>query len=83
MIEVTHHDSIAILRMANGRSNAMSLEFCELLSARFEELAASSAHAVVITGTGKIFSAGVDLVRLLVAAQPTPVHFCRRYAACF
>src|SRR6516164_7004869 len=65
MIEVTNHDSIAILRMANGKANAMSFDFCELLSARFEELAASSAHAIVITGTGKIFSAGVDLVRLL------------------
>src|SRR5215467_11777837 len=65
MIEVTHHDSIALLRMANGKANVMSLEFCEQLSARFEELAASSAHAIVITGTGKIFSAGVDLFRLL------------------
>ena len=65
MIEVSHQDSIAILRMANGKANAMSLEFCELLSVRFEELAASSAHAIVITGTRKIFSAGVDLVRLL------------------
>ena len=65
MIEVSHQDSIAILRMANGKANAMSLEFCELLSVRFEELATSSAHAIVITGTGKIFSAGVDLVRLL------------------
>jgi len=65
MIEVSHQDSIAILRMANGKANAMSLEFCELLSVRFEELAASSAHAIVITGTRKIFSAGIDLVRLL------------------
>ena len=65
MIEVTHHGSIAIMRMASGKANAMSLEFCELLSARFEDLAASSAHAIVITGTGKIFSAGVDLFRLL------------------
>jgi enoyl-CoA hydratase len=65
MIEISHQDSIAILRMANGKANAMSLEFCELLSVRFEELATSSAHAIVITGTRKIFSAGVDLVRLL------------------
>ena len=65
MIEVTHHGSIAIMRMASDKANAMSVEFCELLSARFEDLAASSAHAIVITGTGKIFSAGVDLFRLL------------------
>jgi hypothetical protein len=44
MIEVSHQDSIAILSMANGKANVMSLEFCELLSVRFEELAASSAR---------------------------------------
>ena len=74
MIEVTHHDSIALLRMANGKANVMSLEFCEQLSARFEELAASSAHAIVITGTGKIFSAGVDLFRLLDGG---PAYICK------
>ena len=82
MIEVSHQDSIAILRMANGKANAMSLEFCELLSVRFEELATSSAHAIVITGTRKIFSAGVSFA-CSMAARPTSVNFCRHYAACF
>jgi hypothetical protein len=31
MIEVTYHDSVALLRMANGKANVMSLEFCERL----------------------------------------------------
>ena len=42
MFEVTHHDSVAIMRMANGKANAMGLEFCELLYARFGELPAAS-----------------------------------------
>ena len=42
MFEVTHHNSIAIMRMANRKANAMGLEFCELLSARFGELPAAS-----------------------------------------
>jgi len=43
----------------------MDVEFCEAIAARFEELKKSKARAVVLTGEGKIFSAGVDLVRAL------------------
>src|SRR6266446_7216361 len=46
----------------------MSLDFCEALTARFA--AVSSARAVVLTGTERIFSAGVDLVRLLEGGAP-------------
>ncbi len=70
MIELTRHDGVAVLRMANGKANAMSLEFCELLNARFEEIQATAARAIVITGQGRIFSAGVDLVRLIEGGVP-------------
>jgi enoyl-CoA hydratase/carnithine racemase len=63
MIEVVSQDDVAILRMADGKANAMSIELCEAVTARFGELA--HARAVVITGNGRIFSAGVDLLRLL------------------
>src|SRR6516225_9296799 len=46
----------------------MSMEFCEALIARFAEI--SSARAVVMTATGRTFSAGVDLVRLLEGGAP-------------
>src|SRR5262249_48114337 len=63
MIEVTSQDDVAILRLADGKANAMSIEFCETVTARFAELA--DARAIVITASGRIFSAGVDLLRLL------------------
>ena len=68
MIELSERDGVALLRLADGKANAMSLDFCEALTARFAAL--SSARAVVLTGTGTIFSAGVDLVRLLEGGAP-------------
>jgi enoyl-CoA hydratase/carnithine racemase len=68
MIEATSRDDVAIVRMADGKANAMSIEFCETVTARFSELA--PARAIVITGSGRIFSAGVDLLRLLDGGEP-------------
>jgi enoyl-CoA hydratase/carnithine racemase len=68
MIEVSEQNGVAILRMADGKANTMTIELCEALIARFKE--ASRARAVVITGSGRIFSAGVDLVRLLDGGVP-------------
>ena len=55
MIELTDHDGVAILQMADGKANTMSVEFCDALIARFEEIRLSSARAVVMTGTDDIF----------------------------
>jgi enoyl-CoA hydratase len=75
MIEVADRDEVAILRMADGKANAMSLEFCQALTARFVELSSSPARAAVVTGSGRIFSAGVDLVRLLDGGVPYVTRF--------
>ena len=65
MIEVTRRDNVAVLRMTHGKANAFDLEFCEALSAQVEACRQSPAGALVITGQGKMFSAGVDLPRLV------------------
>ena len=65
MIEVGERDGIAILRMADGKANAMTTESCAALTVRMEELATGAARAVVITGDRRMFSAGVDLLRLV------------------
>jgi enoyl-CoA hydratase/carnithine racemase len=70
MIELSSQDGVALLRMADGKANTMSTEFCRELAARIEEAGRSTARAVVITGNGRIFSAGVDLVRLLDGGVP-------------
>jgi len=64
MIDVRHEDGVAVLTMQHGKANALDSEFCAALAARFNELSTSEAKAVVLTGQGSMFSAGVDLKRL-------------------
>ncbi len=53
-----------LLRLAHGKASAFDLEFLRALTSEFEAAAADRVAALVLTGTGAIFSAGVDLVRL-------------------
>lgn len=64
MIERTDHEGIVTLRLAHGKVSALDLELLEGLALALAEVQASDARAVVLTGTGSSFSAGVDLFRL-------------------
>jgi enoyl-CoA hydratase len=63
MIEASQRGDVAILTMVHGKANALNTAFCDALAAAVQQ--ASAARAIVITGTGRIFSAGVDLPFLL------------------
>ncbi|MFP5246784.1 MAG: enoyl-CoA hydratase/isomerase family protein [Thermoanaerobaculia bacterium] len=66
MIERTDHNAIATLRLAHGKASALDLELVEGLARAFAELAADdNVRAAILTGSGSIFSAGVDLFRLV------------------
>ncbi len=65
MFDVERKGDIEILRMQYGPANAMDLNFCFELTKKIQQLAESSSGAMVLTGQGKIFSAGVDLPQLL------------------
>ncbi|HMJ82079.1 MAG TPA: enoyl-CoA hydratase-related protein, partial [Vicinamibacterales bacterium] len=66
MIELTHRGTVTLLRMAHGKANALDLELCEALT---EQLAvceeSPSTRALVLTGSSAMFSAGVDLLRVV------------------
>ncbi len=70
MIEIQTKNGIAVVTLMHGKANTLDVEFCTALAGRFKELAKSKAKAVVITGQGRIFSAGVDLKRLSEGGAP-------------
>jgi enoyl-CoA hydratase len=70
MIELTRRGNIAVIKLAHGKANALDIEFCEAIAAQFEALANAPARAVVLTGQGRMFSAGVDLLRLGEGGAP-------------
>ena len=66
MIETELTGGILTLRLAHKKASAMDLELCEAIRAAVEDAAIDdSVRALILTGTGSIFSAGVDLPRML------------------
>ena len=65
MIERKDGGGVRILKLAHGKVSAMDLELGEALIAEFKDASDPSVKAVIVTGTGGSFSAGVDLFRLI------------------
>lgn len=65
MIERKDADGIRILKLAHGKVSAMDIELGEALIAEIKDALTAPINAVVITGSGSSFSAGVDLFRLV------------------
>lgn len=65
MIETESRDGVAVARLIHGKANALDLELCNAIAAWFVAQRSAPEPAVVLTGQGRMFSAGVDLPRLL------------------
>jgi enoyl-CoA hydratase len=65
VIELKLQGPVAILTLVHGKANALDIELCGEIVRQFDDLRRSTARAVVLTGEGRIFSAGVNLLRLL------------------
>src|SRR4051812_31145504 len=64
-LHVEDRGGVAVVRLAHGKVNALDLELLHAITATFTELDRGDAAAVVLTGSGSAFSAGVDLWRIL------------------
>ncbi len=64
MIDLQTDDGVAVVSIKHGKANALDVELCDGMAKCFEELRSSEARAVVVTGQGRMFSAGVDLLQV-------------------
>ena len=64
MIDLEHRGGVAVVRMVHGKANALDIDFCNALAAQVAAHRGGDTKAVVLTGQGGMFSAGVNLYRL-------------------
>lgn len=68
MLETHSRDGIRIIEMRRSPANVLDTELCGALSGALSEAGtAEGVGAIVLTGSGGVFSAGVDLFRVLEA----------------
>jgi len=70
LIKLEHRESITILSFDHGKVNTIDAELFTEFIKQLQNLEKSECKAVVLTGTGSSFSAGVDLFRLLKDGNP-------------
>jgi enoyl-CoA hydratase len=70
VVHASTHDGIVRLRMESGKVQALDLELVADLSRALEGVPGGDTKAVVLTGTGSSFSAGVDLFRAVREGEP-------------
>jgi hypothetical protein len=79
MIQAERAGAVTTLRLAHKKASALDLELCRELERRSWSSPRATRERLVLTGTGSIFSAGVDLVRLLRRGRPVRLaSSCRR-----
>ena len=65
MIDRKDAGGIRVVKLAHGKVSAMDIELGEALMQEMQDAATAPIKAVILTGTGSSFSAGVDLFRLI------------------
>lgn len=68
-------DDIAVLRLEHGKVQALDAEFLDEIAAALDAVERSGARALVVTGTGGSFSAGVDLFRVVEGGAAYATRF--------
>jgi enoyl-CoA hydratase len=83
MIELEHRGPVTILHMVRGKGNALDVAFLMALGDAFSLLERSECRAVVITGSDRVFGAGVDLPALVAGGPEYVREFIPLMTRCF
>lgn len=75
MIKLEQKNEISVIRLYRPPANAIDIEFCCALKNAIKSVIDSESKAIVLTGHGLIFSAGVDLLALLKGGTDYIVQF--------
>jgi enoyl-CoA hydratase len=73
VLEVEQRSGVTVVRLWHGKVNALDLELLREITAVMRDL--DPDQAVVITGSGSVFSAGVDLRRIVAGGRPYAREF--------
>lgn len=80
LTSITRENHIAILSLDRGKVNAINEEMADLLLKDFSDLEKDdSVKSVVLTGTGKFFSFGLDVPELYVYSEKDFAGFLRKF----
>ncbi len=80
-MDVERLGAVALLRMRAGKANAIGPGFLDALGTLLDGLLAAPPGALVLTGEGRAFSAGLDLPALVDLPQAALVDFIQRFSA--
>lgn len=74
-------ESIALIRMDDGKANAMQADFLAQLHAALDRAEAECVRALVITGRDRFFSGGLDLKQLPGLGRPQLADTLQAFAS--
>jgi enoyl-CoA hydratase len=81
VLEVEQQASVTVVRLKHGKVNALDLELLQAITAALHDIAPND--PVVITGSGSVFSAGVDLRRIADGGRPYVAQYLPALSAAF
>jgi enoyl-CoA hydratase len=75
MIERSHSGTVAVVRLSSPPVNALDTTLLREITEEFAKLAGDDVSAVVLSGAGRAFSAGVDLRSFLAGGEDYTEEF--------
>jgi enoyl-CoA hydratase len=79
-MDLERHGDVTVLRIRGTKANSMTPEMVEALGAAVVKVVESDARALVLTGEGRFFSAGLALPALVGLGRPELHAFMQSFA---